>query len=197
MNVTSRGTSLALGCLIASLLTACGGDDGSPAPAPAPAPVPAPVPAPPPVAVAPLTCQQLAGSTIPASAIGLPTRGASVTSATVVAAAGTGAAALPEYCRVVATIASVDPAATNIVFNVALPTTWNSKVVMFGGGGFDGSVPNVAGNVPNGPTDQLTPLGRATPRSRATRAIRLTRSVRRTAAGGSTTKRSAISAATR
>ena len=34
------------------------------------------------------------------------------------------------------------------------------KVVMFGGGGFDGSIPNVAGNVPAGPTDQLVPLGR-------------------------------------
>src|SRR3569832_2375722 len=31
---------------------------------------------------------------------------------------------------------------------------------MFGGGGFDGSVPNVVGNVPNGPTDQPVPLGR-------------------------------------
>ena len=151
MNMKTRGTPLALGCLIASLLTACGGDDGS---APAPAPAPAPI------AATPMTCQQLAGSTIPAGAIGLPTTGGTVTSATVVPAAGSGTAALPEYCRVVGTIASVDPAATNIVFNVALPTSWNSKVVMFGGGGFDGSVPNVAGNVPNGPVDQPTPLGR-------------------------------------
>ena len=31
---------------------------------------------------------------------------------------------------------------------------------MFGGGGFDGSIPNVAGNVPAGPADQPLPLGR-------------------------------------
>jgi feruloyl esterase len=30
----------------------------------------------------------------------------------------------------------------------------------FGGGGFDGTIPNVAGNVGFGPTDQLVPLGR-------------------------------------
>ena len=31
---------------------------------------------------------------------------------------------------------------------------------MMGGGGFNGSVPNVAGNVPAGPADQPNPLGR-------------------------------------
>ena len=30
----------------------------------------------------------------------------------------------------------------------------------FGGGGFDGSIPTVAGNVGFGPADQLVPLGR-------------------------------------
>lgn len=108
----------------------------------------------------PVTCPQLLDVAIPASAIGLPTSGGRVTEATVVAAAGTGAGALPEYCRVTGRIAPVDPAAPDIVFRVALPTQWNGKVVMFGGGGFDGTVPNVAGNVPAGPTDQPTPLGR-------------------------------------
>ena len=105
---------------------------------------------------APLTCAQLPGMTIPASAIGLPTTGGSVTGATLVAASG----AVPEYCRVDGKIGPIDPAAPNILFRVALPTVWNSKAVMFGGGGFNGSIPNVAGNVPAGPTNQLTPLGR-------------------------------------
>jgi feruloyl esterase len=83
-----------------------------------------------------------------------------VTSATVVAASGSGAGALPEYCRVDGSIGPVDPTAQNILFRVALPTAWNSKAVMFGGGGFNGSIPNVAGNVPAGPANQLTPLGR-------------------------------------
>lgn len=105
---------------------------------------------------APLTCAQLAGMAIPASEIGLPTTGGTVTGATLVAASG----ALPEYCRVDGRIGPVDPTAPNILFRVALPTAWNSKAVMFGGGGFNGSIPNVAGNVPAGPANQPTPLGR-------------------------------------
>ena len=150
MNAVKRGIPLSLTFAFAALLGACGGDDDSPAEAPPPAP-PAPVA---------MTCAQLTGMAIPAAQIGLPTKGGTVTEALVVAAAGTGAAALPEYCRVTGTIAPVDTTATNITFRVALPTTWNTKAVMFGGGGFDGSIPNVAGNVPAGPADQLTPLGR-------------------------------------
>ena len=101
-----------------------------------------------------------AGMTIPATSIGLPTAGGTVTTATVVAASGTGAAALPEYCLVNGAISPVDSTAPEILFKLALPTTWNSKVVMLGRGGFDGTVPNVTGNVPAGPTDQPTPLGR-------------------------------------
>jgi feruloyl esterase len=137
-----------LACVLASLSAGCvstGTSDGIDPPLRRPRPV---------------ACDQLAGLPIPASAIGLPTSGGTVTAAVVVAASGTGAAALPEYCKVTASIAPVDPSAPNIVFQVALPTKWNSKAVMFGGGGFDGSIPNVAGNVPNGPVNQLTPLGR-------------------------------------
>lgn len=112
------------------------------------------------LSAAPLTCAELSGMAIPASAIGLPTTGGAVTGAIVVAASGSGAGALPEYCRVDGRIGPVDPTAPNILFRVALPTVWNSKAVMFGGGGFNGSIPNVAGNVPAGPANQLTPLGR-------------------------------------
>ncbi len=105
-------------------------------------------------------CEQLTGLTVPASAIGLPTSGASVTAARTVPASGAAATALPEYCEVTGKISPVDQSAPDIRFQVALPTHWNRKVVMFGGGGFDGSIPNVKGNVPNGPIDKLTPLGR-------------------------------------
>ncbi|UUX96707.1 tannase/feruloyl esterase family alpha/beta hydrolase [Aquabacterium sp. J223] len=107
-----------------------------------------------------MTCAQLAGMAIPASAIGLPTGGGTVTTAAVVAASGTGAAAVPEHCLVNASIAPVDPTSPSILFRLALPTQWNGKAVMFGGGGFDGTIPSVAGNVPAGPSDQPTPLGR-------------------------------------
>jgi len=54
----------------------------------------------------------------------------------------------------------VDPTAPKIKFQVDLPASWNHKAMAFGGGGFDGSIPNVAGNVGFGPTDQKFPLGR-------------------------------------
>jgi hypothetical protein len=107
-----------------------------------------------------LDCAELNGMPIPATSIGLPTTGGLVTSTTVVPAAGTGAAAIGEYCKVLGEIYPVDPTAPKIKFQVDLPTSWNHKAMMFGGGGFDGSIPSVAGNVGFGPTDQLVPLGR-------------------------------------
>jgi feruloyl esterase len=157
-------------CLaVSATLVACGGGGGGgngfpflPPPSagqpPAPPPPPPP-PAPPPPSAA-LTCEQLVGMAVPASAIGLPTMGATVTAAKTVAASGTGAAALPEHCEVGGKIAPVDATAPDIRFAVALPTAWNQKVVMLGGGGFNGSIPNVKGNVSNGPVDRPTPLGR-------------------------------------
>ncbi len=140
------GPLLCSGLVTAAVLTACGGGGDDPPPAPP--------------AAAALTCQQLAGMTIPAASIGIPTTGGMVTTATVVAASGTGNAAVPEHCLVSGSIAPVDSNATPILFRVALPTTWNNKVVMFGGGGFNGTIPSVTGNVPAGPTDRPTPLGR-------------------------------------
>ncbi|HDR9872864.1 TPA: tannase/feruloyl esterase family alpha/beta hydrolase [Burkholderia cenocepacia] len=107
-----------------------------------------------------LTCAQLASFKIPASAIGLPTTGAVVTAATLVSAAGSGSSAIGEYCKVSATIAPVDPTAPVIMMEVDLPQAWNQKVLMFGGGGYDGTIPATNGNVPAGPTDRLLPLGR-------------------------------------
>lgn len=124
-------------------------------------PPPALPPGSPPIGAAPLACAGMATLTVPASAIGLPTRGARVTSATLVAPGGSGAAALPEYCKVLADIAPVDPAAPAIKLELDLPTQWNRKFLMFGGGGYNGLIrlpPN--GNVPAGPADQPYPLGR-------------------------------------
>jgi feruloyl esterase len=108
----------------------------------------------------PKSCGELAGMAIPAHAIGLPTTGGVVTSAVVVPAAGVGAALVAEHCLVNASISPVDPSAPKILFRVALPTSWNAKALMYGGGGFDGSIPNVAGNVPAGPADQALPVTR-------------------------------------
>src|ERR1700712_1075252 len=141
-----KGRWPALGILaLGALLSACGGGDDAPA-----ATTPTP-----PTATA-LSCTQLGAMAIPAASIGLPSSGGTVTTAVVVAPSGTGVTAIPEYCLVNGSIAPVDTAAPKILFRVALPTVWNGKAVMFGGGGFDGSIPAVAGNVPNGPTDQAT-----------------------------------------
>lgn len=108
----------------------------------------------------PQACTEMMAVTIPSTAIGLPSGDGKVTEAVVIPAAGANASAAPAYCRVTGTLAPVKPQASAITFRVALPAAWNGKVMMFGGGGFDGTLPNVAGNVPAGPTDQPTPIGR-------------------------------------
>ncbi len=83
-------------------------------------------------------CESLVGRKIPAGAIGLPTGGAVVQSATVVAA-GSSNNANGEYCLVRGVIMPAT-AAPNIEFEVNLPVNWNRKVLQMGGGGFDGSL---------------------------------------------------------
>ena len=85
----------------------------------------------------------------PQSAIGLPTSGATITSAVIVPASpqtvnaqGTGVVlAIPEYCKVIGAIAPVDPAAPKINFQVNLPTDWNGKIMQLGGSGTNGVIP--------------------------------------------------------
>src|SRR6185436_9347286 len=48
----------------------------------------------------PKSCDQMVGLTVPTKEIGLPTRGAAVTAASLVPAAGTGARVIPEHCLV-------------------------------------------------------------------------------------------------
>ncbi|MBH1978369.1 MAG: tannase/feruloyl esterase family alpha/beta hydrolase [Comamonadaceae bacterium] len=108
----------------------------------------------------PQACAEMLAAAIPSTAIGLPSGDGKVTEVVVVPAAGSNASATPAHCRVTGTLAPVNPQAPAITFRLALPVAWNGKVMMFGGGGFDGTLPNVAGNVPAGPTDQPTPLGR-------------------------------------
>jgi len=103
-----------------------------------------------PAAAPDTTCAQLRDQTVPASAMALPTKGAVVSSAT----------QMPGYCKVLGRIAAIDPAAPAIQFELDLPTTWNRKLLMLGGGGFNGTIPNTAGNVPAGPYDRPVPLAR-------------------------------------
>ncbi len=101
-------------------------------------------------------CAALDGIEVPATAISLPTSGGQVTATRLVATTAT----IGEYCAVEAAIRPVDPTAPRIKMQLALPTQWNHNSLMFGGGGYNGTIPNIAGNVPFGPADQPVPLAR-------------------------------------
>lgn len=105
-------------------------------------------------------CDGLQGLRVPAQRIGLPTTGAEVTATTSVPASGAGPTSSPAHCRADIAIHPVDPAAPDIRMGLALPEGWNGKTMMFGGGGYNGTVPLLTQNVPFGPLDQRTPLGR-------------------------------------
>ena len=113
---------------------------------------------------------------IPAGAIGLPTGGAVVESATLVAptdlvvrpkvpfgppppevAIGP---ALPEHCQIVGAIAPVDPKAPPIRFQVNLPTQWNGNSLQYGGGGFNGVLITGLALTPSARPDRPGPLAR-------------------------------------
>jgi Tannase and feruloyl esterase len=101
-------------------------------------------------------CARLNGTVIARDQIGLPTTGATVANATLVAATAT----LPEYCQVTGAIAPVDPSAPPINFRVNLPSQWNEKAMHFGGGGYNGSVVAATGTAPAAPAGTTPPLGR-------------------------------------
>ena len=137
-----------LSWLVMGSLSACGGSDNTP-PATAAA-----------TQTVTLSCAQLVNMKIAAASIGLPTSGAIITGTKVVPASGTGAGAVGEYCLASGSIMPVDAAAPNIQFQLALPATWNSKVAMFGGGGYDGTIPDVTGSGTPNAAGAATPLAR-------------------------------------
>ena len=83
------------------------------------------------------------GTSIPASAIGEPVRDVTLTAMRWVAANGP----TPARCEVDGVIAPVDTAATArpMNFRVALPAEWNHRAVQQGGGGMNGSIPDLSG----------------------------------------------------
>jgi feruloyl esterase len=113
---------------------------------------------------------------IPAGAIGLPTGGAVIESATLVAATDLVVRpkvpfgppppevaigpALPEHCQVVGAIAPVDPKAPAIRFQVNLPTQWNGNSLQYGGGGFNGVLITGLNLTPSARPDRPGPLAR-------------------------------------
>jgi feruloyl esterase len=104
-------------------------------------------------------CAALVGLAVPADAITLPTGGAAVRAARLMAA---GAADNPngEYCAVDGAILPVDPTAPEIRFRANLPSNWNQRALQFGGGGYNGRIPNTTGLETHGLAGTPTPLAR-------------------------------------
>ena len=102
-------------------------------------------------------CLALRNLKIPPTSIGLPTNGATIVSATLVAAAEAGNAN-GEFCKVLGGIHAVDPTAPDIKFEVNLPTRWNNRILQMGGGGFDGTLVTGLGGASNQIPSSPTPL---------------------------------------
>ncbi len=85
--------------------------------------------------------KDLAKQQVAANKIGLPTSGATVTSIETPSAA-TGAQP-PASVRANISIAPVNSAAPAIKMGLILPKEWNGKVVMLGGGGYNGVMPGL------------------------------------------------------
>ena len=96
-----------------------------------------------------VTCEQLTAFAIPASAIGLPTRGARIISARSMAATeaqvhpgnDSWQHALPAHCQLIGEIDPIDRKAPVIQFQLNVPTAWNGRAMQIGGGGLNGSIP--------------------------------------------------------
>ncbi|SNS99841.1 feruloyl esterase [Noviherbaspirillum humi] len=110
------------------------------------------------------SCANLAGTKIDKAEIGLPTNGAEVQSATLVAASAAGNTN-GEFCQVKGIIKPVTTTSNgvpteNMEFEVNLPTNWNNKAMQLGGGGLNGSLVTGLGAVPLAPANYATPLSR-------------------------------------
>jgi hypothetical protein len=93
------------------------------------------------------------GTSIPSSAIGEPV--SAVTLSAPEWKGGTNAA----YCSVKGAIAPVDANAKPINFQVVLPASWSRRAAQLGGGGMNGSIPNLLGGADMGPGPSLVQQG--------------------------------------
>ncbi|WP_119154293.1 tannase/feruloyl esterase family alpha/beta hydrolase [Caldimonas tepidiphila] len=131
-------------CALALLLAGCGGNGagfGGPRSTESPA------------------CTALAGTTVDAGRIGLPTRGATVSSAATVPASPGGGG---PYCQVEGRIHAVDAGTPDIRFRLNLPAQWNGKALQMGGKGYNGILVPATGQIDMAPFREPLALGYAT-----------------------------------
>src|SRR5579862_5865133 len=86
-------------------------------------------------------CASLKGFAIPASAIGLPSGGATVETAVAVTASEPRNVS-GDFCKVTGIIRNATASTAVFEFEVNLPDTWNGRALQMGGGGYDGSLVN-------------------------------------------------------
>jgi feruloyl esterase len=113
-------------------------------------------------AQAPRDCTGLAGQSVPATLIGLPSGDAALTSADVARIPLSPAASEPSgaYCRVLGEIKARDPSAPPIRFQINLPEQWNGRAVQYGGGGFNGHLVSGLNPLNDSPLDVPVPVAR-------------------------------------
>ncbi|UIF90003.1 tannase/feruloyl esterase family alpha/beta hydrolase [Cupriavidus sp. UYPR2.512] len=114
-------------------------------------------------------CSSLAAEVIPSTIFQIASGAATITSATLVAPStgamtGVGTSAIwqpakPEFCKVIGTIAPVDPTAPLINFQINLPTAWNQRAAQLGGSGLNGSIPPALNTDRNAPESQPVDVG--------------------------------------
>ncbi|WP_343666149.1 tannase/feruloyl esterase family alpha/beta hydrolase [Paraburkholderia tropica] len=105
----------------------------------------------------PLHCADLAGALLPPAAIGLPTNGALVQTATMIPATANGNLN-GDFCRLTGVIRAQTAGTPDIRFEVNLPSRWNGRALQFGGGGYSGVVVTGTGPMPFSP--DRAPLAR-------------------------------------
>ncbi len=108
------------------------------------------------------SCADLANLKVAANEIGLPTSGATISSAQIqtVPADPTSPGATRDYCKVLGAIAPVDLNAPPVNFEVNLPMQWNGKAVQYGGGGSNGTLITGLGVLPATRTPSFPSRGR-------------------------------------
>ncbi len=111
-------------------------------------------------------CAGLAGQTVAAAAIDLPSGPATVNSALLVAAVaesvnGNNATpATPAYCKLLGSVAPRDRQAQLINFQLNLPVQWNGKALQVGGGGFNGVLVTGLAPLRDAPAGEPLPIAR-------------------------------------
>ena len=103
------------------------------------------------------TCAGLKDFSIAASAIGLPTSGAVVQTATSVNGSDQGNVN-GDFCKVIGIVKPQRAGSPNLEFEVNLPLTWNRRVLQMGGGGYDGSLVTGLAQYTLQPPNTDTPL---------------------------------------